>query len=64
MVSVSPDAPVVRRFSAPTPPRSLSLCLQTEIHDAVERIEVEDGWVSMRLPEDMGTGDLLLMPLD
>ncbi|CBJ33349.1 expressed unknown protein [Ectocarpus siliculosus] len=35
---------------------------RTEIYDAVERIEVEDGWVSMRLRND--TGAPLLSPLD
>eukprot|EP00752_Nemacystus_decipiens_P010546 g9391.t1 len=36
---------------------------KTEIFDAVERVEVEGGWVSMRLREDMGSGVPLLMPL-
>ena len=40
------------------------LVLQTEIFDAVERVQVEDGWVSMRLREDNGTGVPLLKPLN
>lgn len=40
------------------------LWLQTEIYDAVERIQVEDGWVSMRLREDKGSGAPLLMALN
>ncbi|CAN0084424.1 unnamed protein product [Scytosiphon promiscuus] len=37
---------------------------KTEIFDAVERIEIEGGWVSMRLREDKGPGAPLLMPLN
>ncbi|CAM9832149.1 unnamed protein product [Ectocarpus sp. 6 AP-2014] len=37
---------------------------KTEIFDAVERVEVEDGWVSMRLREDKGSGAPLLMALN
>lgn len=37
---------------------------QTEIFDAVERVQVEDGWVSMRLREDRGSGAPLLMALN
>ncbi|CAM9143995.1 unnamed protein product [Ectocarpus sp. 8 AP-2014] len=37
---------------------------RTEIYDAVERIEVEDGWVSMRMRENTGPGAQLLNPLD
>ncbi|CAM9948105.1 unnamed protein product [Pylaiella littoralis] len=34
---------------------------KTEIFDAVERVEIEGGWVSMRLREDDGSGEPLLM---
>lgn len=44
--------------------RRVSATMQTEIFDAVERIEVEDGWVSMRLREDKGSGAPLLMALN
>eukprot|EP00904_Undaria_pinnatifida_P001724 jgi/Undpi1/11552/HiC_scaffold_30.g13849.m1 len=37
---------------------------RTEIFDAIERVQVEDGWVSMRMREDAGTGVPLLMPLN
>ncbi|CAN0365485.1 unnamed protein product [Pylaiella littoralis] len=37
---------------------------KTEIFDAIERVEVEDGWVSMRLREDNGSGAPLLMALN
>eukprot|EP00903_Cladosiphon_okamuranus_P020039 g18406.t1 len=37
---------------------------KTDIFDAVERVEVEDGWVSMRLREDTGSGTPLLMALN
>eukprot|EP00903_Cladosiphon_okamuranus_P015506 g14316.t1 len=37
---------------------------KTDIVHAVERVEVEDGWVSTRLRNDTGPGDLLIMPLD
>ena len=39
------------------------LC-QTKIIDGVERVKVEDGWVSMRLREDRGEGERLLEALN
>lgn len=43
---------------------SLSMCSQTEIFDGVERVQVDGGWVSMRLREDRGAGAPLIMPLN
>ncbi len=57
---------MIFRRSDPPPPRPPLVDLfvfQTEIFDAVERVQVEDGWVSMRLREDNGTGAPLLVPM-
>lgn len=51
---LAPSVSLLRFFASP----------QTEIFDAVERVQVEDGWVSMRLREDTGSGVPLLMPLN
>lgn len=37
---------------------------KTRIIDGVERVQVEDGWVSMRLREDRGEGERLLEALN
>lgn len=37
---------------------------KTEIFDGVERVQVDGGWVSMRLREDRGAGAPLIMPLN
>eukprot|EP00904_Undaria_pinnatifida_P001723 jgi/Undpi1/11551/HiC_scaffold_30.g13848.m1 len=37
---------------------------KTKIVDGVERVQVEDGWVSMRLREDKGEGERLLEALN
>ncbi|CAM9727835.1 unnamed protein product [Discosporangium mesarthrocarpum] len=37
---------------------------KVQIFDGIERVEVEGGWVSMRLREDRGRGGLVLKPID